>query len=552
MSDKFNFKNCKVFFSDSNAQVKYPEGPLIVLSPVDDGWNDFKYKTHYEYKVLHAGHKEYRAGNVFLGFTEKHELISERGVIQCDNQVVSAEDLPPFFTMAGGMDDYRKLVTVYSFSTANEFLLLLNDVVALKRDDINSKIVTQAEKTGIFRLGFMRSGDMFFAYNNAFSILDGLNEEELGVMSSDLTLEYKLSGFNQPHRLNMKFNPHSILPKRINVLIGRNGLGKSQALNRICQSLLNDDDESFLDTDRGRPLINRLLAIASPGETIDTFPEEKSHKKIKYRRLALGSKEQSKHSKGLGDSLVQLARADEYIKGKRRWKIFSESISGVSDFIGLALPMDCGVSVQTSSILPIDDRYYALMNSLRSGGEQALREIWGAVIKTENPVRIIDGVVSPLSSGQLAFLKFAVQSCMFIENGTLVLLDEPETHLHPNFISDFIRLLDFLLEATGSQAIMATHSAYFVREVPSEQVLVFKRDGDSVNILRPRLKTFGADVGAISYFIFEDKINNNLVNNIIEKLSDNKEIQAKELKLLESELSSDLIMYLRRHLELEE
>ncbi|MHC5791870.1 AAA family ATPase, partial [Streptococcus pyogenes] len=76
----------------------------------------------------------------------------------------------------------------------------------------------------------------------------------------------------------------------------------------------------------------------------------------------------------------------------------------------------------------------------------------------------------PLSSGQLSFFKFALLACLHIENGSFVLLDEPETHLHPSMISDFITLLDNILERTGSYALIATHSTYFVREVAREQV----------------------------------------------------------------------------------
>lgn len=63
--------------------------------------------------------------------------------------------------------------------------------------------------------------------------------------------------------------------------------------------------------------------------------------------------------------------------------------------------------------------------------------------------------------------------------------------------------MDALLEATGSAAIIATHSVYFVREVFREQVTVLSVDSENlVQAQRPKLRTFGAEVGAISYFVF--------------------------------------------------
>ncbi|MBF4349710.1 AAA family ATPase, partial [Vibrio anguillarum] len=78
---------------------------------------------------------------------------------------------------------------------------------------------------------------------------------------------------------------------------------------------------------------------------------------------------------------------------------------------------------------------------------------------------------------------------------SFVLLDEPETHMHPNMIADFVGLLDQLLEDTGSQALIATHSAYFVREISREQVhVLLKNESDEISIVSPRLRTFGADI----------------------------------------------------------
>ena len=538
MLEELKFKKYKVFFSDRRNTSEYLDGATIVFSPANTDFDNFKYSCEYEYRIFTRGYEEHSSGFVLLGFLGKDERIDEKGVVHCKGKLISSGELPEFFTMAEGMGTYRDIIRDNNLAAGRNILLAMNDLVALKRKSMTSELVKNAERTSVFRLAFMRRNENYFAYNNAHTILDGLEEEEMGVMSTNLALKFKLEGFNRSHELTLNFDPKNILPKRINVLIGRNGLGKSQALNHICRSLLSSSD-SFVDSERGRPLINRLLAIASPGETIGTFPRERVHKYIKYRKIVLGSQARSKSSKGLGDSLVQLARSEEHIKGKNRWDIFVEAIKPMADFHSLVIPMDTGISVYNNSTISVQGKHFAFVWSLRNGGEQALREVWGAIERTKNPVRVIDGVITPLSSGQIAYLKFAVQVCAFIENGTLVLLDEPETHLHPNFISDFIRLLDGLLEATGSQAVMATHSAYFVREVARDQVHVFKRnEGGSVDVIHPRLKTFGADVGAISYFVFDDEIQNNLVGKIIENLSGDKESQEKQIEGLENELST--------------
>ncbi|MBF4400856.1 hypothetical protein EAY31_24550, partial [Vibrio anguillarum] len=98
-----------------------------------------------------------------------------------------------------------------------------------------------------------------------------------GGISQELDLNFSLDGFKNQHTIPLKYDHQSIIPKRINVLIGKNGLGKSQALKSFCRDALQYKDPSISLVDRyskGRPMINRLLAIATPGETQNTFPGE--------------------------------------------------------------------------------------------------------------------------------------------------------------------------------------------------------------------------------------------------------------------------------------
>jgi hypothetical protein len=249
---------------------------------------------------------------------------------------------------------------------------------------------------------------------------------------------------------------------------------------------------------------------------------------------------------------VQLSRNEELIGQFRRWELFRESINVLKDCDKILIPLKDSITVGSSNLIEVNNRYYYPLLKLGRGGEQESLEVFSLIISNANPVNYINGGVFPLSSGQLAFIKFVVQACLFIENGSLVLLDEPETHLHPNFISDFVRILNKLLSLTGSFSIIATHSAYFVREVPKTQVHVFKENKEikSVDILRPTLNTFGADVGALSYFVFEDEITNGLINELITAFNQSNSPKAVLLNTLKSELPAEVIMYLRRKLNI--
>lgn len=475
--------------------------------------------------------------------------VESTGRISKDINVIKSDDMPKFFTLQGGMQDYRHFVSKNGIKESNRLLLALNDLVASKRLAKRAKLVEDAMKTEIFNLAFMRDAGRFFAFHNASSLLDGLELENFSSISTKLSLSYTLAGLTEKYQFDMNFDTSSILPKRICVLIGRNGIGKSQALHTIVNSLVKGE-QKFYDRELGRPMISRLLAIATPGETANTFPPERVNKRIKYRRLILNRSARAKLSRRFCDLCIQLVRSDELIGDNNRWELFKETVKFFPNIKNIVIPLNENTTVVANHIIRIKDKFYVPLLKLNDGGEQAKLETQGNVSNAD-PMVYIDGDVFPLSSGQLAFIKFVIQACLFIENGTLVLLDEPETHLHPNFITEFIRILDQLLKLSGSIAIIATHSAYFVREIPRKQVLVFKEDSSGhVNIQNPRLKTFGADVGAISYFVFEDEVTNVLVENILEHFPKDSDEQIKLLHELKDELSSDLMMYICRKLDI--
>jgi predicted ATP-dependent endonuclease of OLD family len=135
-----------------------------------------------------------------------------------------------------------------------------------------------------------------------------------------------------------------------------------------------------------------------------------------------------------------------------------------------------------------------------------------------------------------------------VERGTLLIIDEPETHLHPAFIRLFVQITDDLLVQTGSAAVIATHSAYIVREVRSKQVLILERGSDGTPAFsQPRLRTFGADVGAISFFIFKDDVHSALIDKLEQRLPDDPAMRQEKIISLNQDIAPEAQAQLRRH-----
>jgi predicted ATP-binding protein involved in virulence len=107
-----------------------------------------------------------------------------------------------------------------------------------------------------------------------------------------------------------------------------------------------------------------------------------------------------------------------------------------------------------------------------------------------------------LSSGHKIVLLTVTRLVESVEERTLVLLDEPESHLHPPLLSAFVRALSDLLVNRNGVAIIATHSPVVLQEVPRECVWRLRRAGDSVTAERPDIETFGENVGTLTSEVF--------------------------------------------------
>ncbi|PQA81912.1 AAA family ATPase [Limnohabitans sp. TS-CS-82] len=539
-----NVPGLRVLFARRMAlEMDLPADTILVV-PSSDGWNDFGHQTRVDYRIRMRSAKETVHVSGFIGFINPEadkngkDLLQQLLSTQGESTVEAATD-HNFFTMLPDMEAYRRLVQTLDADDATAVLTALNDLVALSEFESTAAILDLATQTEVFSLSFMRSSDSYFAYKNAGQLLRGLSSEQTGILSPTLAIRFQLPGRQNEHHLRFSFDHAADLPKRIAIIIGKNGVGKSQTLGRIARAAIDGAAVLTDGSDGGRPLINRLLAFAPTNEAESVFPTDKRKRpRIWYQRYSMNRSRRSRRNDYLSDLIVQVARSTQMVASKSRWEIFTEALSAISNAEELHLP--------TYSTL---DAYVPLAK-LPQGTEQRVLERFASIDVKKEPARVVGGEGYPLSSGEISFLKFAAQVSLHIENGSLLLLDEPETHLHPNFISRFVSLLDGLLEMTGSAAIIATHSAYFVREVFREQVTVLSVDNENfVQAQLPKLRTFGADVGAISYFVFGEDEPSRLAVEVERRLIAKQIPWAQIYAKYKDELSLEILNGLRASIE---
>ncbi len=88
------------------------------------------------------------------------------------------------------------------------------------------------------------------------------------------------------------------------------------------------------------------------------------------------------------------------------------------------------------------------------------------------------------------------------ERKSIVLIDEPESHLHPPLLAAFMHSVRLVLEANDAFAVVATHSPVVVQETLGRHVSVVNRVGDEITILPPRIETYGESIGEITDEVF--------------------------------------------------
>lgn len=113
----------------------------------------------------------------------------------------------------------------------------------------------------------------------------------------------------------------------------------------------------------------------------------------------------------------------------------------------------------------------------------------------------IDGelAMGELSEGEkqlitvLGLLKFTK------DDETLILLDEPDTHLNPMWKWKYLEFLDNVVNNTDkTQIVFCTHDPLVIGGMEKEQVRVFKRDKDyKTNVIEPEVSPKGMGVAGI-------------------------------------------------------
>ncbi|MFN7882770.1 MAG: AAA family ATPase, partial [bacterium] len=157
-------------------------------------------------------------------------------------------------------------------------------------------------------------------------------------------------------------------------------------------------------------------------------------------------------------------------------------------------------------------------------------------------------VKSILSSGQNIILYMVTEILSHIRSDSLILYDEPETHLHPNAISSLMNSLFDLVERFHSFCVIATHSPLIIQEIPARNIFVIEREGNAASVRALERESLGENLTVITQDIFGNgEVPRNFIKSIQVLLSKGKSFD-EIVQILESDnipMTSNIKLYIK-------
>lgn len=437
-----------------------------------DTWNDYGFETSFEVRVLWPDRKPLELGVVKI-------LRSDQtgGRTSLTKQFVRLTE--DYCSLGQDMAYYEMLHKLGPW--AHTYLFALRDVVA-------SPIILQSfEAHKGFKDSLLRSSGAEIALSDAPNLFAPAQSEAQPQDSDQLAFALQTAVGGNTFEFSLDLG-RSELGERCAVLIGYNAVGKTKLLGNIgmiASRKPNDPDELRIRKQFGEflgqaPKLSGVLAVSY--SAFDTFeiprsesqtdtPDTRTDKEAQGQRgyIYCGLRKPASNSLELKSS-KELAK--EFLQALERCKS-----RGLRDrFLRCMSVLDEEPSFQE----------YAAISTLMQRAEERCEAFY-----------------SSLSTGHKIVLKVATQLVAYLQRRSLVLFDEPETHLHPSLVAALMKCLRLLLRETSSFAIIATHSPVVIQETPSRNVYVLRRNGKTTTIERASIETFGENIGILTSEVFD-------------------------------------------------
>lgn len=549
------------FYFSSTLKIEEHEGFHFLQDHIGTNyrapWDDYDFITTFQVYHCRNGKKDDFGSTKILanGYKDTSKYFIEQGTSTLNEKIHEITDaLNPsiIVSLATSIDYYQKLRMTLAPKQVADYLEKLGDA-SYRYDELDkfkewpgfsdSLLRNSSVSEAILKKGHQIAAGRYVP-EHAFTIC---TEAQDGVFEP---VEFEFSNKGELGRSN------------INLLIGKNGVGKTFILRRLVELITGANDDS-----KDWPYFHKLLVVAySPFENFYTKnslldalekkhadklrKNQNSNKSKKRRRLHvneydyIGFKNETdefsltwpkEHSARSLVNILQYDLENYWWRESNRFNILFDTLNLCLEFDNIALKTKNGniVEFHKSSVLKS-------MDIKRLNDDIAFEEgIWF----TKN------NQILPLSSGQIIYSYLIPCLVAEIEDESLVIIDEPELYLHPTLEIGLINMLKNLLKETSSYAIIATHSAVMAREVKKSGITILRKANGRTEANKPSFETFGESLELIIGEAFDDyttkKPYQDAIDNAISKYSDMKDA----IKAISPIVGDEALAYVASKLE---
>lgn len=459
------------YFPDESRNTAY-------LRP--DSWDDFDYKTLFSLVVFDEKGDKHYIGEVKIGFIGQKTGWTTEKISSPFSKL-----LEKFYSLGQDSDYYKNIVEKLSPEMMSEVLTALGDVSYLPE-----RLVI-ADKEQAFSTSLLRSVRHSTIEQQFRRILNG----------KAVLTEYDFFYRKPPNerysgiKVEFKVEPNSKPSSNIHILIGRNGVGKTTLLNNMVDSLLPNrgtlNETGWFGTKSifkdGTKLPKDYFAgvVSISFSAFDPFtpPYNQTDASVGLQYYYVGLKERLNQ------------------KDKDRWRLKDKDDLCIdfTDSLKLCFALNAKKVRWIEAIKKLEsDPNFSEMELCK------LNDIYINDLSDDKRQFIEKATLlfRKMSSGHSIVLLTITKLVETVQEKTLVLLDEPESHLHPPLLAAFTRALsDFLVNRNGV-AIIATHSPVVLQEVPKSCVSVLRRTRLTINVDEPESETFAENVGVLTREVF--------------------------------------------------
>lgn len=498
----------------SSTDIRWEKNAIFLT---EDNWDDwFTYSTLYQVMLCEEGGGTRRLGAVKIG-----EVTMAPGQRR-PNLPKEFTKLDEQFFSLGEDTDYYESVNQLGIAQRSDLISSLNDIAA------DPKLWKRVSLLDVTRISLLRGISRTEVEGQLHRMTQGA--AKLTPFHFIYTAPKWASKGEEPLKFEFEVRPGSFPPTNVHVVIGRNGVGKTHALNLMVKALaakvaVAAQSGSFNSIEKtaffGFPLFSNLVSVCfSAFDSFELLPADAGDQ-IRYEYIGLrrtGSGLRGpKSPEMLATEFVESATSIEDDGKSERWKSALEMLA-------------------TDTIFEAAD-ITAFIGRLRSKSLE--------IGPDPEVVKEARDVFGKLSSGHQIVLLTITRLVQAVEERSLVLLDEPEGHLHPPLLSAFIRSLSDLLYHRNGVAIIATHSPVVLQEVPRNCAWKIERSGRTTKVERPEVETFGENLGILTREVFGYQLTSSGFHKMLRQVADTTGSYQAAINRFEGELGDEAKAILR-------